>query len=508
MHRMEGEPNNSEQERIEARKRRQREAVDRYQLRKKLEAQRFVTPKQLEALQADPESCKGVCRNCGQILKDVGSHLSQCPVGPREISEYKAKWGFPRAGNATRSDEKVQRYKRPETSAGIRRVMEAGRAIQLERFQNERREWDAITLRVNGASLKEIAVKLGFGESRKRVRTAVRSVDLPEGKRYQCDRGQPFTRGFGVELYATLNLARPDFALLVSTPEHPVREQRIVIWYTNRKKNLMPIEARACIGLRDKIAYRLLGQDGKRGRDSYDRRKVLAALFPRFHDEYKTLGQSLRAIGAFLEKNHEANESDIGAFVIERAKEELRGDVDTNHWRALIRWLPERPSEWKQASKDRFPPLMAAIIAHRAAITGTKNPHRAAIEIQADTMGVPAKILRDAIEEQIEAASPEKMRYILRSFPEFAQPDPATRPEAGEKKTRDPGRPRGMTPERIEEAKKLLKLIAEDGKRGAQKRAAKKVYSGIGEDLAVDRAEKTLRDYRNPQKIRKPTKTS
>jgi hypothetical protein len=292
--------------------------------------------------------------------------------------------------------------------------LNAGRAAQLERFQRERREWDAIALRVNGASLIEIADKLGFGKSRKRVRTAVRSVDLPEGKRYTCDRGQPFTRGSGINLYKALNQTAADFATLVSTAAHPVRERRIMIWFTNRQKNLMPIETQACTNLRDRIARALLAQDGKRGRDSYDRREILAALFPRFREEYKTLGLSLRGIGALLKENPSAKESEISAFVIQRAKDEVKGELSTTCYRELIRWLPQ---------------LMPTIIAHRAAIRGTKAPHRVAFEILAETMGAPTKIVRDAIEEQIKPASPDKMRFILRSFPEFVQTAPALSPK-------------------------------------------------------------------------------
>ena len=305
----------------------------------------------------------------------------------------------------------------PATKIGSLRALDVGRAIQLERMQAERREWEAIVLRVNGASLIEIADKLGFGKSRKRVRTAIRAVDLPKGKRYLCDRGQPFTRGSGIALYKTLNQTGGDFARLVSTPMLPMRERRIIIWFTKRQCNMVPIEASACVDLRNRIARRLLGQDGTRGRDSYDRREVLAALFPRFREEYKILGRSLRGIGTLLEDNSEASESDIAAFVIALAKDEVSGKTGTSCYRELIRWLPH---------------LMPFIVAHRAAIAGAKNPHRVAFEILADTMGSPVSILRDAIEERVRPATPDKMRFILRSFPEFTQPKLPQRQERTE----------------------------------------------------------------------------
>jgi hypothetical protein len=66
------------------------------------------------------------------------------------------------------------------------------------------------------------------------------------------------------------------------------------------------------------------------------------------------------------------------------------------------------------------------------------------------------------------------------------------------------GRPSGMTPERIEEAERLLELTAAFGeKRGALKEAAKRVYPKISVDLAYDRARRTLNAYRKFQKTEK-----
>jgi hypothetical protein len=63
------------------------------------------------------------------------------------------------------------------------------------------------------------------------------------------------------------------------------------------------------------------------------------------------------------------------------------------------------------------------------------------------------------------------------------------------------GRSPGMTPERIEEAKRLLALTAANGgKRGALKKAAKQVYENVRLDLAYDRARRTLSAYRKFQK--------
>lgn len=62
------------------------------------------------------------------------------------------------------------------------------------------------------------------------------------------------------------------------------------------------------------------------------------------------------------------------------------------------------------------------------------------------------------------------------------------------------GRPSGMTPERIEEAERLLELTAAfGGRRGALKKAAKQVYKNISPDLACDRARRTLSAYRKSQ---------
>ncbi len=72
--------------------------------RKSYEGQRqFVTPAaELDALRADPRKRKNVCRECGEILRDVGRHL--WPAHKLTAAEYKEKWGFLRSRNATRSE--------------------------------------------------------------------------------------------------------------------------------------------------------------------------------------------------------------------------------------------------------------------------------------------------------------------------------------------------------------------------------------------------------------------
>ena len=86
--------------------------------RKRYEAQRkFVDPPELETLRKDPRQRKNVCRECGEILDDVGPHLSQRHEG-LDIDTYKERWGFLRSRNATRS---------PETQAKQSAAMKKGK---------------------------------------------------------------------------------------------------------------------------------------------------------------------------------------------------------------------------------------------------------------------------------------------------------------------------------------------------------------------------------------------
>jgi transcriptional regulator with XRE-family HTH domain len=76
--------------------------------RKRHEAARvFVLPDELEALRKDPRERKNVCRQCGEILKDIGPHLGQ--IHDTTVEVYKEKWGFLRSRNATRSKETQQK---------------------------------------------------------------------------------------------------------------------------------------------------------------------------------------------------------------------------------------------------------------------------------------------------------------------------------------------------------------------------------------------------------------
>lgn len=291
-----------------------------------------------------------------------------------------------------------------ETKAASIAPLDAGRAVRRERYKAERREWDAIWLRLTGSSLKEISEKLDFGKSRKRVRTAVRSVELPEGgaKRYVCDRGEPFTRSSGVEFCKALRQTYAEFAQLISTPDHPVREKRIVIWFTNSQKNLNPVEVRACQSLRARIATLLLTQDGgTRGFDRYSRVEVLAALFPRFRDEYQLLRAALLDLRTFLRANSEAGADEIAAFVILMAQEEKEKHLNRRTFRDLIRWLPE---------------LLPIFLERKAAIAGDLITNRLAVELLAESIGAPAEIVRHALNNDVQAISPQRMRELLRIY--------------------------------------------------------------------------------------------
>jgi len=144
----------------------------------------------------------------------------------------------------------------PKERAKILEILRAGRLAGQTKLSAQRREWDAIKLRLGGLSIKGTALKLGLGpKRRKRVRTAIRSVDLPEGKRYLCDRGKPFTRESGTRLCKALGQSYGEFAALIG-----VRARRPAIWLTNSSKHLDPSEAQRCMDLRDRIAKALLVQ--------------------------------------------------------------------------------------------------------------------------------------------------------------------------------------------------------------------------------------------------------
>jgi hypothetical protein len=401
------------------------------------------------------------------------------------IDEHKSKAASERAPRPEQWNQRLsvgakKRWKKisAEKKAACVAPLDAGRAMNQARYKAERREWDAIRLRLTGSSLKEIAEKLGFGKSRKRVRTAVRSVDLPGGgaKRYVCDRGEPFTRASGIELCKMLQQSYGEFARLISTPEHHVREKRIVIWFTNSQKNLDPTEVRACQSLRTKIATKLLGQDTRKlGFDAYSRPEVLAALFPRFREEYQLFRAIIPDLRNFFRSNGDAGESETAAFVIAMAQQEKQKRLERRTFRDLIRWLPE---------------LLPMLLAHRAEIAGETVANKIAVQLLAETVGAPSEIVRHSLDrEELEATTPKRMRELLRIHlrQEFAVPKPKAKG----------GRPPKMSKERIREARALLAAIAElGGKRGAIQEAAEKVYPNIDTNAAGGRARKTLKDFR------------
>ncbi len=86
---------------------------------RRYEAKRqFVTETELAALRLDPRLRKSVCRECGEILRDLGPHL--WPAHQTTVEGYRAKYGFTRSKNATRSRETNE--KQSEEMKRIRRV--------------------------------------------------------------------------------------------------------------------------------------------------------------------------------------------------------------------------------------------------------------------------------------------------------------------------------------------------------------------------------------------------
>jgi transcriptional regulator with XRE-family HTH domain len=81
-----------------------RRAASRDSWKMKYDEQRqFVLAEELDILRNNPRERKKVCRECGEILRDVGPHL--WPAHKMKVAEYKKRWGFLRSRNATRSEE-------------------------------------------------------------------------------------------------------------------------------------------------------------------------------------------------------------------------------------------------------------------------------------------------------------------------------------------------------------------------------------------------------------------
>jgi ROS/MUCR transcriptional regulator protein len=90
------------------------------QQKEKYDAERQFVPEgpERDALRADPRIRKNVCRECGEILVDVGPHL--WATHKMQIAEYKEKWGFLRSRNATRSESTQQKQRDAMKRKGIR----------------------------------------------------------------------------------------------------------------------------------------------------------------------------------------------------------------------------------------------------------------------------------------------------------------------------------------------------------------------------------------------------
>jgi hypothetical protein len=289
----------------------------------------------------------------------------------------------------------------PEAKTASRRRMDAGREIKLARYKAERREWEVIRLRLKGASHGEIAEKLGF-KSHVPVRTAVRSVGLPERKCGLYDRGQLFTRGTGVQFLKSLRQSYLEFAALISEPGRTVQAWKTRAWFTNSEYSLDSGDARACIDLRDKIARELLSKDSRRlGLDGYSRPEVLASLFPRYREEYQLLRATLASLRTFLRSNGGAREPEIAAFVIAEAQRERIEKSKFRAFRELVRWLPG---------------LMAPLIEQKTEIASDLVINRLAVRLLAETIGAPLPIVRHAINRRARPMPPERMRELLRIY--------------------------------------------------------------------------------------------
>lgn len=224
----------------------QRRARSRISWRKRYDAsKRRVTPEELDVLRGDPRLRKDVCRNCGEIYRDVGPHLAHCTVAKMAVFDYKEKWGFLRSRNATRSPETQARQsaamKRarhqppawthrslPEASSASLRTNRPGSARLEERLAARSRRLPArpqlwkrtsggglITdakiaqLRLRGQSVDEIAVATGMSSTGAFQR--LRRMGFPRRARFFLH-GEPITGATFATLVSDFGLDVEDAA--------------------------------------------------------------------------------------------------------------------------------------------------------------------------------------------------------------------------------------------------------------------------------------------------------
>jgi hypothetical protein len=319
--------------------------------------------------------------NRQRILSDLHAESAESPKKQR-TAEWKAKSHKRRSAAAKRHWKTMPTSKRHN----LLKNLDAGREKQAAKFAEKRPAWKVIKGRLEGASLIELAER--NGTSRVPIRLVVRSVNLPEGKRYRCDRGRPFTRGSGTGLQKSLGFTKDEFAA-----ESGIRNRRIVIWLTAPTKNLDPAEVLTCVELRSREAKRFLDEKSVEGIprvDRYERAAVLRTLFPRLKAEYKLLLDTIPAVRGFLKQNaSDCQEEELANFVIEQAQAEKRGEVPGEDFQTLLCWLPQ---------------LMSWLLANQSELKGSELSRLLVLDLLKSTCScsdLSRRIMQDAVSDAV-----------------------------------------------------------------------------------------------------------
>jgi hypothetical protein len=281
-------------------------------------------------------------------------------------------------------------------------ILSAGRDKMIAEAETDRLEnqWDAMKLRLDGAEYETIISSYG---SFNKINRWFRDADIPEGNPCKYDRAYAFTRGSAISLMPSIGCTSPEFARLLKSRDPRFRERRTIIWFNGKEKKLVPWEAKLCIALRKDVAAKLLADETVRGLsplEDYNRSRVLVTLFPGLKREHKLVLETLPAVRLFLRATPNATEKHIANFIIERAREEKRGDLAGSDFRLLLRWLSE---------------LMPWIIAKGARISGEELLGPIAIDLVAYTCDCSRKIVRSTIYNGALPYDSREMHQLVRN---------------------------------------------------------------------------------------------
>ncbi len=221
-----------------------------------------------------------------------------------------------------------------------------------------------------------------------------------------------------------------------------------------------------------------------RGQDRYSGSRILKTLLPDLRLKRAQLLRVMRWCHSSASVTLTMNANDLGEQFCAQAMLEVRQGSDE---RLIVRFLPWAPD------------LIRFFQTNLPQLNGRGNLWPLADAAIAQRWDTTQHVLSGAWRSRWPAIPPDEMRRLISEAqaPQFAVPSPAPAIDAEpSKESKHVGRPTGMTEARIEEGRKLEKLIEKYGrKRGAVKKAAIEVYRGVRQDLAYDRARQTRKDY-------------